>query len=461
MTLQTAVETMVSTMQNPMGPESCALKFFCAVGRFRQATPKPVKNQAQSRKFLESYPDVMRATISFLTRKQSSADHASMIEHLDRCHCGDSDPEARGSQHSVTQAFTDPRISPTHKGFMMHLGIAFLIDCLMSILTNLTHGKFRQEKKDGGNSSMKQPWPHGIDDLLPNGLAHSVDGFDLWAANAHCGYLFLRLAGSIAHAYPAFAVEIMSRSPNFHLGLHCPAQQLSAAMDLYDQRPAGWNPTAIDSGFMLPLIYTVNFLGLLSSGGINPYAAMMGGTSAKQILLPVLLRGISILSLPGLETHFAGEFKEMWRMLAVINHRPQDGYDCLEDPLEECFNALRIARRGGCLNITCLAKAGMVQGRCCGNCDLIRFCDKKCQTEAWRDRSFPHKAVCAKIKSLRETLGPKVWGNVVTTNPRFTVEDFKKACRGKRIDLKLVKEVGILVTCVQSSQMYYRSLNSS
>lgn len=468
MPLKTAVEIMVSTMQDPTGPQSCGLKLWYAVGRFRKEMSKHNNNLAGSIRFVESYPDVMRATIAFLTRKQPIADHISMLEHLQKCRCDTSDQDAYDIVHSTT-GYYDSRVFPKDTGMDMYTdtGIAFLVDCLVIILGNATPGKFRKTRRHSDPATSRDsqhPWPHGIKDLLPHGLADSLAGLDLWAGDKLRGHHFLRLAGAIARFYPAFGVEIMSKGPQFCLGLLRPAQHLSTAMDDYDKRPEDWKPSERDPRFGVRLSYVLRFLSVLSSCDARPYVAMMGSAFAKQAFLPVLLRGIGILALPEMTPHFSQELTDMSLVMAVINRKPQDARALpkeLTDPTGECFKALRLAHQGGCFNTKCLPKSGVVRDRQCAKCDLIRYCDRKCQVEAWRDPKFPHKAVCDKIKYLKETLGPEIWGCVVTPTPLFTITDFKTVCKQKKVDMTIVKEVGVHVTCIQSSQICYRATKRS
>lgn len=280
MALETALDIIVSTMEDPTGPQSCGLKLNCAVGRFMKAMLSD--SIARSRRFAESYPNVMRATISFLTRKQSRAGYASMMKHLEGCRCDMRDMQTYGSVHSATPC-ADGRIFLCGKGTLMYCSIAFLIDCIMLILTNTTRGKFRQAKK--GVLSREQPWPQGPDDLLPNGMVDSVEGFDVWAADKHCGHFILRLAGTIAHFFPPFGAEITSRGPDFPLGLRRPVQHLLAVMDAYDQRPPWWKPTKDDARFGFPLLYTLSFILQLYTGGGDSFFAMLSAAGKQTCFL--------------------------------------------------------------------------------------------------------------------------------------------------------------------------------
>ncbi|KAF6743042.1 hypothetical protein DFP72DRAFT_152127 [Ephemerocybe angulata] len=461
MALDTALDIIISTMQDPMGPQSCGLKFNCAVGRFQDAMPSG-NSIARSRRFVESYPNVLRATISFLTRKQSRADHTFMMKCLEECRCDKSDIQACGSVHSSTPC-GDARIFLLSKGAPVYCSIVILIDHILLVLTNMTHGKFRQAKKGVTSSREEQHWPQGPDDLLPNGVVDSVEGFNVWAADKECGHFILRLAGTIAHLYPIFGAEITRRGPEFHLGLRRPAQHLTAAMDAYDHRPPWWEPSKDDARFAIPLVYSLHFIGHLYTGGKHTHSAMMV-TGGKQILLPVLLRGIGILSHPTMSSLFADEFFEMNYLMSVINARMQDSLFCLErltDLKNQWFMVLQNAHQGGCYNVTCSSKSNVVHAQKCSNCQLIRYCSAKCQKEAWTDRQYPHKTICPKIKSLREQLGPSAWTRVTTPTVNFTFAGFKSLCTKKKIDTELLKEVGMHIACLQGFQTIYQEKNSS
>ncbi|KAF6743540.1 hypothetical protein DFP72DRAFT_1079946 [Ephemerocybe angulata] len=458
--LETALDIMVSTMENPMGPETCSLKFNIAVGRFRRSIPEGGATKA--RRSLEAYPDVMRAIISFFTRKQSSADHAAMLDHLATCCCPRGDLEVYGSMHSTTPC-VEKRIFLAEKGVFLDSTIGYLSDCLVAILSNMTQGKFRQLKNHAGATRRQQPWPHGIDDLLPNGLADSVDGFNLWVADKNSGHFILRLVGTIAQLYPIFGLEIVSRGPDYVLGLQRPVQHLVNAMDAYDRRPEWWIPKKTDARFAIPVSYALNFIHQLYTGGSSQYTKMMV-TGGKKILLPVLLRGIAVLSPPYMSFLFRDEFFHMNFLMSVINNRPNDGAFCMEtltDLEKQWFRELRNAHQGGCYNPTCVPKSNVVHAPKCSSCDLIRYCDAKCQKEAWKNQQLPHRAICPKIKSLRERLGPYIWARTVSPSPEFTYRDFMNACKKKKIDMELVKEVGLHISCLQGSQTLFRNQVSS
>ncbi|KAF5336875.1 hypothetical protein D9611_003021 [Ephemerocybe angulata] len=161
---------------------------------------------------------------------------------------------------------------------------------------------------------------------------------------------------------------------------------------------------------------------------------------------------------------FADQFSQMNYLMSVINDRPQDSMFCLERLTDLSYHgylSLESAHQGGCCNTTCLPKASVVHAQKCSNCQLMRYCDTKCQKEAWSNQQYPHKSICPKIKSLRERLGPSAWARATTSTPDFTFTDFKRVCQRKKIDMEILKEVGTHLACLQAFQMIYRDKNSA
>jgi len=71
----------------------------------------------------------------------------------------------------------------------------------------------------------------------------------------------------------------------------------------------------------------------------------------------------------------------------------------------------------------------------------------QCQKDAWKAASLPHKAVCAKIYSLKEALGSADWSLLWT--PDFTYAQFQAMCRTKNVDMEAVKIIESTISALR------------
>ncbi|KAF6743040.1 hypothetical protein DFP72DRAFT_152118 [Ephemerocybe angulata] len=412
--IEVAIDTIVKILEDPTGPLACGLKLNSAVQKLWvelaarlqvDIDSQGVKNlETKAKRLVESYPEVIRATVKFVTKKRTPAEHTSMMDGLSVCRCDYSNPLEYAKMHdSFHRGSRD--LLPGKWSFV-YSAIGSLTGMMTLSLNGLTRGRYRKAKP--GIPARNQAWPQDRDDLLPYGFADSVDGLDLWADHQYYGYLILNFAGAIVHCEPAFTGEIMSRGPNFTLGVHRQAQHLTTILDKYDiamQFPARLQESN-EAWFSEPLTYIFGFTSSLKLGGVDRYKKMLV-TGGKALLRPVLVRALVTLSLPNTQSRYMEQFSYVNSLLAYINERPQDALwsvTTLQAPINEYFYILRNACLGGCMNIGC--RTPDAEPKKCANCEMIKYCGKKCQAEAWNHPTHPHKGLCRKIKSLKEQLGP-------------------------------------------------------
>jgi hypothetical protein len=77
----------------------------------------------------------------------------------------------------------------------------------------------------------------------------------------------------------------------------------------------------------------------------------------------------------------------------------------------------------------------------------------QCQQEAWKRDSFPHKLLCKKIKSLRESFGDD-WSQLWP--PDFTYTQFDALCKAKGVDEQLVEAVADTIAALRMQQRMFR-----
>ncbi|KZT67558.1 hypothetical protein DAEQUDRAFT_812781 [Daedalea quercina L-15889] len=99
------------------------------------------------------------------------------------------------------------------------------------------------------------------------------------------------------------------------------------------------------------------------------------------------------------------------------------------DPLHIAFQGFiwtASARR--CCTPECqetFATASRVFARCAG-CGVLRYCSRECQVRSWKHAELPHKAVCTKLRVLKERT--KLPNDLTVALPRYR-QSFIEACK--------------------------------
>ncbi|RXW24380.1 hypothetical protein EST38_g1463 [Candolleomyces aberdarensis] len=380
--LDEACKSLLSILREPLSSSGCSSQVRAALRRIDDACGPSLATRT---KFAKSQPQLLRAAIGFLTLKKSPVERAAIMQSLAQCHC----PEClmfmalEYTEDAPDEAFV---LNPK----FMTLFIGTFTTLLSLVLGDLTRGRFRNRKSD--KPADAQPWPLGPDDLLPYGMKASVEAFSGWAGG---NYGFephvLQFVGKVASFYLPFCQEVVR--PPYKLSAILPLQQLENAMKRYADPSLG-EITERATEFESEVRLASNILqdiGLISQSNVFFTVDSKRTLSVFKRLLEHLSRlpiprEIFADMLPQFEDYVViaqshvdedeGRIPQLGELLSRITLPSED------DP-QEGYNMMVIARRGGCWNISCIANSEGLRTPLCAQCDLIRYCSKKCQKEAW------------------------------------------------------------------------------
>ncbi|EPT03311.1 hypothetical protein FOMPIDRAFT_89044 [Fomitopsis schrenkii] len=101
----------------------------------------------------------------------------------------------------------------------------------------------------------------------------------------------------------------------------------------------------------------------------------------------------------------------------AITQAKEDMLSLPDDPIQSALGSfLLVARAQYCFSPECqqtFVDAGRPFARCAG-CEVLRYCSRECQRQAWKHPTLPHKSVCAKLRALRGRAGlmrDQNWGS--------------------------------------------------
>jgi hypothetical protein len=378
LSLDSAVELLTLTMQDPMKANVCTIRLSVAADRIDQALESCTSNSAKT-KIAKSYPEFLRAGIKFLMFKQSPRDYVTLMNHLARCRCDFSQAGMR-RLHKPSRDRIDGRVQ-VDNFVLLFDAVATLSNCLILALSDLTQHKFRT----GNIINGEQRWPQGPEDLLPHGPKDSVVSLEHWVAGAPLGYIIFKLVGCLALFHVPFAREVF-QSPNFTFALARPVQHLKEAVKFYEEGDS--SPLARTHFFTHPVMIIFEFFDNLSCCDRPQFNTMM--IARGPWISPILARLMTILStLPpswsktrSFARHikaFANAECDLATGVSVVKFERSEVLAELpyRDTLQDDFHTMVGARRMGCWNITCSSASEAIHSRLCSKCNLIRFCGEK------------------------------------------------------------------------------------
>ncbi|KAJ3504349.1 hypothetical protein NMY22_g17955 [Coprinellus aureogranulatus] len=447
LTLDMAVSYLTAAFTNPLNPNSCHLRMRCAVSCIYDAL-EPCTTNPAIRQALKPYPQLLRAGIKFLTRKQSAEAHASMVKQLCvcRCRCAPQEMGRLAELHMYAPSEEDVKMpKPLEANHHLIIVLQAIIMWLSSTLAAPTRGKFSGET---GNSD-GQSWPTSESDLLPYGCEDSVDGLNLWASEPN-GHSIYAVAIQLAQFYPPFA-KATFKPPSYDFAVKTLFKHLDSSMTVYDSDPS--HPV-LEVVVQIATIFLGFHLVTSSMSQANliamePYKPMARSILARVWALcpsidisPMMRCNVALL----LDTMTMEMDPQTGRFLpgqeqasALHSARSFDVTDTYGDTCVLIIQALK----GGCSNIDCPSKGTSVYARLCTKCQAVRYCGTKCQTEAWKHRHFPHKAICSKLHALKKQLGYKDWAQIRETESEDQAyrDAFTALCKAKSVDIDLVQEL--------------------
>ncbi|KZP19713.1 hypothetical protein FIBSPDRAFT_862409 [Athelia psychrophila] len=441
LSLSSAVALLTTTMQNPSKANACAARLGVAADVIDQAFEACTSIAAKT-KLAKSYPELLRAGIQFLTFKQQPPDHVAMLSRLTACSC-DFRQTGMRQLHKPSRFRPDGR-TQIDTTTLVFDAVATVSNCLVFALADLTQHKFRNANT---NKAGDRNWPQGPEDLLPLGPKDSLVGLELWVAGAPLGYIIFKLIGGF-------------QTPNFTMPLARPIQHLEEAVKFYDGGDP--SPLARTHFFTYPVMTIFEFFSNLQRCDTAEFNMMI--TRRGSWISPVLARLTTIgATLPQEwgKTRLLMAFMSAWAnaeiaggvATAVLERKHFTELPSF-DALEKAFNEMVDTRKVGCVNIVCASlPTEVIHSRLCSRCDLVRFCGEKCQKEAWKCATLPHKPFCAVVHSLKESFGAD-WPQLWTIG--FTYAQFQALCRSKAVDTEAVEAIGDTLSALRIRQAVHR-----
>ncbi|KAF7984174.1 hypothetical protein HWV62_16854 [Athelia sp. TMB] len=440
-------------MQNPSKANACALRLGVAADVIDQAFEACTSIAAKT-KLAKSHPELLRAGIQFLTFKQQPPEHMAMMNQLTACSC-DFRQTGMRQLHKPSRYRPDGRTQIDKTSLLFDV-VATVSNCLIFALADLTQHKFRTANT---NKAGDLNWPQGPEDLLPFGPKDSLVGLELWVAGAPLGYSIFKLIGHLSLFYVPFAQEVF-KSPNFTMPLVRPIQHLEEAVKFYD----GGDPSLLAHThfFTYPVMTVFEFFSNLQRCDTPQFNMMI--TAGGRWISPILARLTTILAT--LPQEWSKTRSLMAFMSAYANAEIKGGVAtvCFErallteipsfDAVEKAFDDMVDARKVGCMNIGCPSlPTEVIHSRLCSKCNLVRFCGEKCQKEAWKCTTLPHKPFCAEVHSLKESFGAD-WPQLWTID--FTYAQFQALCRSKAVNTGIVEAIGRTLSALSIRQHVHK-----
>ncbi|KAH9914708.1 uncharacterized protein B0H18DRAFT_123831 [Fomitopsis serialis] len=116
--------------------------------------------------------------------------------------------------------------------------------------------------------------------------------------------------------------------------------------------------------------------------------------------------------------------------------------DSFDDPIENIWQGFAwLSKLRRCCAPECPETFASFQRtfpRCAG-CGVPRYCSRNCQKRAWKHITFPHKDVCAKLRTLRERTNLGLKDRFLSESER---QPFVDACRADKELPALAEECG-------------------
>ncbi|KAF6751413.1 hypothetical protein DFP72DRAFT_907519 [Ephemerocybe angulata] len=455
LSLESAVETLTTSLSSPFTTTICARRMYVAGKRLMHGmfSLGPSASMTERHNFVRSYPRLLRAGIRFLTMKQTQKSHADMVVRLVHCQCEElahgTGPEAVTRMkrlHNMEKELPpDMYIYDNITSLRSAVNtVAVVIQAALSGLKK-TH-KFYAPVPGKGEDD--QPWPLSVEDLFPHGLQGSAQGLETWSEwEDLSGSLIFELTRALVESYPPFAIALI-QPPHYNFAINRPLGHLTAAMNYYEEQPTHADNCSIML-FKDAVKNVFNFLQLFVLE--DPSQAFFGMMAAKVgEITPVFDRLSNIIAsiLPSVDApedrdDLSEILLAMDVLLKVGNKRLRPAEGLGEDPVKDALREMIIVRKGGCTNLRCLKKSDSANSRLCSKCDLMRYCGPECQKEAWKSTIFPHKKLCTMVHTFKRSLTSETWTSLWDDD----MLNLRRFCStpntdGRLIDKELVSAIG-------------------
>jgi hypothetical protein len=389
-----AVKRLTSILNDPWSSNGCRTALDLAI----EGVEKPCQPSLATRvKIANANPQLLRASIKFLTTKQSPEKHIEMMNHMTRCTCLPCQCR-RDIEASLEDKWPSPEASRSNNiaPRLLDRLMDFITTFLIGVLCDLSEHKFRNPKPN--KPSKHQPWPLNPSDLLPNGLEDSVEGLTLWVSGS-AGYeaTVLKFTGRLAVFYRPIIQSILTQ-PNYALAIKLPMKHLFLSMEppkrpkhpMYERLEGPGDMIGPSFDYTCKIIF--NYLRELQlqhcaeGGFLFTEAYAITCPSSLPILEQLMTHALSLKAKGKQVSEETMQGIDHFLMLAQMERDMRQGKTpnyraVFEKPvlnnLRESFRTMADVRKGRCWSANCPAEDSGTRTRLCSGCNLVRYCSEK------------------------------------------------------------------------------------
>ncbi|KAJ7436905.1 hypothetical protein B0H11DRAFT_636472 [Mycena galericulata] len=407
--------TLMLTLADPMNPDAC-----CVIGLRGILDKVLAKNPEDNAR----QGPILRAAMSFLSRKRSDEEHAAIRDRLLDCQCK---PKIRALHRPVHRPLTEA----------LELVLFMICGTISEYFMRLGPGKFRKPKEN--TLPEAQPWPCCIPDIIPvpRGEHDVLVGLVQWAANYPGGHSVFFLIGALARFWDPFALLVFQAPGVFLLAtLH-----LQCALKAYD--PHASSAVRINTFTTPVLACAKGFFHTLLEIDLPGVIQLL--RTPPMVFEDLFAVAVSIEPILVTMREQMDDCRRWFHFVRGMNDAstftksPRGSAKRAETDFIGAYD-----RMVECLNIACTAET---QGRSsvCSRCGIVRYCSRECLEAAWAAPRLPHKSLCKRIRTLRAAANldePKAWNHMMRDSAlhRSPVE-FIAQCVKHSVDPRLAEAI--------------------
>ncbi|KAG7446903.1 uncharacterized protein BT62DRAFT_93161 [Guyanagaster necrorhizus] len=444
-------DLFVTSLSNPYRPDHCAL-FYLSCLKIFTSTPETIISLQRTRH------DIFDTLIRFLTVPRSRSEALSFGTSLEKCTC-------------AVETDSDIKLIHNLRDFRYPKSPCTFVDVLDSIMELVVRAivrpdpnnaipqlrKARKEAHKAERSGLQPQWPTKASDTFPQGGETTIrmlwTWVDLYGIVHVVSYvnILLRSSGSTF-------ISFFSKMPNYP----------SRILAIFESRLDKLNSSKYQEVHPFDLASIHDFIRLTGTVGSDSMRKDLGIMMQMvmlwrpygEALLLLLAKALRIASSTSNTLVSRIIMKERFQDTgAMIHHLYLQHKEVIQyhplflsesrriaaavtnlDPYASTAAILKSLLEMDKCGLYGCSQTFTLQGRrfpYCAGCGKIPYCSQACQRRAWKHPGVPHKAVCATLKKICDTVG--INGNSWVNVPQ---KEFSRKCKEANIT---VDEARILV----------------
>ncbi|KZV83065.1 hypothetical protein EXIGLDRAFT_843251, partial [Exidia glandulosa HHB12029] len=399
--MDSEVRALSTGMRDPLHPTFCAACLHCV---FLQVKGEGLSHRAFLRELRANHHDFWRGVMYFLTVRRT----AKLREvALDLLVAGVSACRSRSKAH------IDAVRTLAEGDHLLYMVVNM---CFNMVDACLAQSQFKAVK--ARKFSTHGLWPTSADDLLPAGAEDSLSSFLHWLLARPDSSIQTSLQDLYLACRPQLEPYLMMDG-NRRLFVQTIAKHICASANWLERTPPSKRFTNLN--IFDPAMLITSLTGLLQFAMFDPHST---SSHIPRLGVPHRLVG-------GMEEGLIAGFVKAYALFEDGVEKSQIGdvlttlYDSrgtpppqrpagLQSPFAAAQKMLGSAgdmfqreirsRRdtGACGAAGCTVHERDIGRRLqrCSGCAVLQYCSRECQRRDWKDAKYPHKEVCARLKSL-------------------------------------------------------------